>query len=74
MGSRSNKSELPLILSSARLRLVYYFVQMLLREDLTFQRLTGFSNLTLQMILMIIFIELEELEEARKVAAKPCSF
>ena len=63
MASRNNKRELQLTLNSARPRLEFFFALMLLREALTSPTLIGLFNLTLQMIPMIIFIELEELLE-----------
>jgi len=70
MANRNNKNEHQLTLNFVRLRLVFYCVLMLHREDSTFQKLIGLFNMTLQMILMIISIELEELVEEQPVVEK----
>ena len=71
MENRSSRSVPLPILSSARLTLEFYYAQMSLNVASTSPKLTGSSNLTLQMIQKIIFTESAELEEEPKVVAKP---
>jgi len=75
MESRNNKRELQLILNLVRLRQELSFAQMLLRGASISLTLIGLCNLIPQMILMIIFIELEEqLEELMELAAHYFSY
>jgi len=70
MANKSNKKELQHITIFVKLNPVFYSAQMLPKEDLIFQMLTGLYSMIHQMILMITFIELDELQEELKEKEK----